>query len=642
MLALLFFPASAHAATVSVDAGVLRVVAAPGDQDSVWLMRAGDTVIVFGNSPLVAGVGCTKTTGVDCPAAGLTSADVSLGDGNDEATIYDSFGLPARIDGGTGNDVLTDGAGVDELIGGEGDDWLFMEVSPDADADTLWGGPGHDRASYGQRDVPLTLSLDDVANDGAAGEQDNIHTDVEGLFGGRGNDVVTGSAGDEVLSGGDGADTVSGLGGNDTLLLTGATHADGGPGDDTFKPSYEVCGNGHETVIGGPGTDTADFSASTARDVSVSLDGVADDGVCGTADFRPDIENVRAGSGGMLLMGSDGPNVLTGGAGDDLLEGAGGADMLAGGGGFDVADYSDHIAPVSLTLDGQADDGAAGEGDLIATDVEDLRGGAGADTLTGDTGANLLDGGPGADVLTGGPGLDGVDYSDRTGPVTVNLDGSPGDGEAGEGDTVGADVEGVLGGAGNDVLTGNAADGFLDGGAGDDHLIDPGGEDDLNGGPGADLVETADGAPDDVFCGAGLDVVWRDVIDTVDGDCESVHYRAVTIVRAPVPRLPRVLPPRLDRTAPKASVSAATRMRAATFRRLGLVVTIRCDEPCQTNAEITDYRALLARGSGTAKFRVRATKTGRKRLRRGTYRVRITVTDGAGNARHLTHTLRLT
>ena len=78
-----------------------------------------------------------------------------------------------------------------------------------------------------------------------------------------------------------------------------------------------------------------------------------------------------------------------------------------------------------------------------------MLGGSGNDVLTGNASDNLLAGGLGSDELNGLAGFDTVDYSERTICVTVDLDGAPADdGEAGEGDTVAADVEAVRGGSG--------------------------------------------------------------------------------------------------------------------------------------------------------------------------------------------------
>ena len=197
--------------------------------------------------------------------------------------------------------------------------------------------------------------------------------------------------------------------------------------------------------------------------------------------------------------------------------------MLLGGAGEDLADYTSHAQPVALSLDGLANDGAAGEGENLGADIENLRGGSGDDTLTGDARDNVLDGGRGADTIAGGAGTDTADYSSRQLNVRVDLSGSPGDdGEYLEGDTVGADVESAVTGSGQDYLIGNAAGGRLAGGEGDDLLVDRGGEDVLDGGWGRDTIDSADGARDTVACGFGEDDAWRDAADDLDG-CETLH-----------------------------------------------------------------------------------------------------------------------
>lgn len=115
----------------------------------------------------------------------------------------------------------------------------------------------------------------------------------------------------------------------------------------------------------------------------------ANDGEAGENDYvASDIEN------------------LTGGSGDDLLSGNAAANLLDGGpgnaNGFDTVDYSERTAAIAVDLDGAAgddDDGATGEGDTVAADIEAIRGGSGNDVLMGNGADNLLDGGPGADVL---------------------------------------------------------------------------------------------------------------------------------------------------------------------------------------------------------------------------------------------------
>jgi hypothetical protein len=95
----------------------------------------------------------------------------------------------------------------------------------------LLHGIGIDTASYLDRSVPLNLSLDDVANDGAAGEGDNLRLDVEEINGGTANDVITAR-----------------------MFQTNPNRLVGSLGNDTID-SRDPLSNG-DTIIGNFGTDT--------------------------------------------------------------------------------------------------------------------------------------------------------------------------------------------------------------------------------------------------------------------------------------------------------------------------------------------------------------------------------------------------
>jgi hypothetical protein len=151
-----------------------------------------------------------------------------------------------------------------------------------------------------------------------------------------------------------------------------------------------------------------------------------------------------------------------------------------------------------------------------------LTGGDGDEALTGDDGNDVLDGRGGADLLSGQGGTDTVLYASRTAPVRVDLTrltiGT--EGEAGESDTVTADVERVTGGAGSDTLNGSDADNRLDGGAGNDTITGGRGADDLRGGAGRDFLRGRDSLADRLDCGADTDTVEADGADSVTG-CEN-------------------------------------------------------------------------------------------------------------------------
>ncbi len=123
-------------------------------------------------------------------------------------------------------------------------------------------------------------------------------------------------------------------------------------------------------------------------------------------------------------------------------------------------------------------DGRAGNDSLV--------GNAGSDSLLGGAGADTLDGGADADSLIGGSGADIASYADASAAVRVNLATGRATGAAGA-DTL-AGVEGVLGGAGNDLILGDTLGNGLWGANGADTLDGGADADTLNGGLGNDLI----------------------------------------------------------------------------------------------------------------------------------------------------------
>lgn len=208
---------------------------------------------------------------------------------------------------------------------------------------------------------------------------------------------------------------------------------------------------------------------------------------------------IDGGPGSDLLMGGPGADRISGGDGDDLLSGD--FTSFAPPEGGDGADFLARIARYRQAEGGSAD--------------------ADADILDGGAGSDVLDGGAGPDVLNGGEDSDLVTYASRSAGVTVTLDGAPGDGEPGENDHIGADVESVVTGEGDDNVTGNARPQTIVSGAGDD-LVDLGaGEDFTDTGPGDDRVTSRDNRMDFVSCGSGRDSLKADGKDQFD-ECEKV------------------------------------------------------------------------------------------------------------------------
>ncbi|WP_052720312.1 calcium-binding protein [Actinoplanes rectilineatus] len=171
--------------------------------------------------------------------------------------------------------------------------------------------------------------------------------------------------------------------------------------------------------------------------------------------------DVLHGSAGFdLFHGNDGNDTLYGNGGDDQLDGGAGVDKLWGGTGADGLVGG----PGNDVMHGQSGNdhliGQAGADLLYGEDGNDnLEGGSGNDKQYGGDGADLLRsrpyGGADADYFSGGTGTDVVSYEEKTTAVTADADGVKGDdGVKGEKDTIATDVNVIVGGSGDDRLSG--------------------------------------------------------------------------------------------------------------------------------------------------------------------------------------------
>ncbi len=535
---LIALPASAGAWTASVSGQSLAITGAADTPNKLTLEDdgvGGLRVVEESGRPYTgsAPAGCTTPLPAVLTCASGTAITVSLVTGPFADTITNASSLGGvLLDGGQGNDTLYAGAHGDRLQGADGDDQFFGGAGDDAltggdGADQIYGGPGTD-----------------VLTGGAGDDR---------LFGGSGNDSISGEDGVDLLSGTDGNDTLNGGGGRDTLI--------GGDGDDSMLggagADILTGENGNDAVDGGEDDDQA--SGDAGNDLVVGGSG-SDELDGGTGNDRLDAgdgadrlnggtgaDTVLGGWGNDDLLGGADNDVLDGGADNDQLDGGEGADSLAGGDGTDKATYAPRTEPVTVTLDGVANDGASGEADDVAVDIEAVDGGSGADVLVasasgtaltggagsdvligqagpddlrGGAGDDTLRGGQGADTIAGDDGVDTVTYSERTAAVNVTLGSDrPAWGEAGEGDTI-TGIESVTGGAGADTL-----------------VTELGSPAVLDGGAGSDVLRADDSAASDTLrCGAGTDSAEADRTDQVSGDCERV-LRDGRQVKPSVPRI---------------------------------------------------------------------------------------------------------
>jgi hypothetical protein len=312
---LLAFPAGARAATLVNIGGTLTYNAAAGRVNALAIAQTGgDTVTVTrmaGDTDSTVGTDASCTAaGAVYTCAGVTRVSVNAGDGNDSISAAGLATIPAAIVGGAGADTLTGGGAGDALDGEADDDTLNGRggddvLSGDAGADSIVGGDGIDLAVHAEA-TPSSYTLDGVANDGGAGEGDNIATDVENVTASAAADgtvALTGSAGPNQLVVTQGKGTIAGGAGADVL--------EGGPQDDVIDArdgtaDVVTCGGGSDTVL----ADTVDTVSPTCEAVQrFATPGGADD------DHAPAVSWTAPRSGAVISGAT--PTTLAVNATDD-------------------------------------------------------------------------------------------------------------------------------------------------------------------------------------------------------------------------------------------------------------------------------------------------------------------------------------
>ena len=132
---------------------------------------------------------------------------------------------------------------------------------------------------------------------------------------------------------------------------------------------------------------------------------------------------IHGGDGNDTLYGERHNDIINGGNGDDIIYGTAyyaaaeqDLDTIDGGSGNDWVDYRNISHTMTLTLNGATAatvsfGGTASDNATYAdtvVNIENVRGGTGADNITGDSGDNILDGWTGTDTLDGGGGNDTI------------------------------------------------------------------------------------------------------------------------------------------------------------------------------------------------------------------------------------------
>ncbi|AWZ22084.1 calcium binding hemolysin protein, putative [Roseovarius sp. TM1035] len=537
----------------------------PGDDILDGTARADEITARGGDDIVSAGGGddfVQGGTGVDIILGG-SGADTLSGDGGDDVLIGGRG--DDLIEGGAGDDVLigidgglnsqtgdelnrliqsnptidalrpsigTDQHGSDTLIGGDGEDALFL-----SGGDFGTGGAGEDRFQIGdwiEADTVATITDYVPASDFidysyvsngtapqvsvAPDDDGNALLSVDGvviarvlgaattltpasvILSERADDSST-ESGLNILRGTNGADLIDGSNVGDEITARGGNDliASGGGRDEVFA------GDGNDVVFGGNAAD--------------------------------------------ILWGGVGNDVVIGGAGGDSLQGNSGDDLILG---LDIPLGSGSAAAISAFNLNSATPEALLEG-LIRTPSEDL---SGDDTLLGGSGNDVLVIG-GDDTATGGLGADrfwlgewvgGADTATITdyepavdqivyyhspvalgaatpvitlstnaaGDAIILADGVPVAEVTGAGSTLTAaeiviieretPLNQITGSTGNDLITGRSIGDEITALEGNDVVGARGGDDQVFGGAGNDILDGGSGS-DSVWGEAGDDVL---------------------------------------------------------------------------------------------------------------------------------------
>jgi Ca2+-binding RTX toxin-like protein len=502
---------AAQAGALSVIYGTIADLTAFGH---VYGLGAG--------APVTVDFGTSASPDLRTFAGGITFhdieiVDVLLGQGNDVFTVIKALtGVITVVQGGGGNDTLTvlDGGGADAPV----------IVFGDSSQDGRLYAPG---APFVPAGTPFAAGDDTIDASAATG--------AVALYGGGGNDRITGSAfsdtiaggsGDDVLLGGLGADVIHGDDGFNLDLSRRLSLVDAALAAYAANPALPAPGQILLVTSGPGGGDDLRFSdALTAGDDR--LEGGAGSDVLfgdhGRVDQVPGVNRLYEARGIAAITSTraadGGADTLLGGAGDDVLIGGGGGDTITDTEGSSVVIGDSGVvlvhgpkAPVAgsvLRAAAQAAEDALTLAFVSTLDAEH----GGDDTITTGDLADLIIGGAGGDVIRAGRGVNLI-FGD--GGLFDFASSDRGHGEAGD-DANPADldraesVSPLIGGA--DRITSLDGDDLIIGGAGADVISAGEGQNVILGDNGR-VLGARDDAPFQRFGDLPI-IVWS-VASTVD------------------------------------------------------------------------------------------------------------------------------
>ena len=475
-------------------AGADVMVGWNGD-DSYFVDDAGDTItenVNEGYDQVYSSI--SYTLGANIERLMLTGVDDINGVGNGLDNWIDGNDGNNILQGGGGNDRLDGGLGADTMAGGTGSDTYIVQDAGDIVVEAV--NAGTDQVSsyvdYSLTDNVENLNLMGTAATGVGNALNNVISGNLGsnsarinyrLYGGAGNDSLTGNYGNDYLDGGTGADSMTGRLGNDTYVV-----------DSTGDRVIENLNGGIDTIL-----SSITYTLGYQQE-NLTLTGSAN--INGTGN---ELSNI--------LIGNDGDNVLIDPSwGNDILDGGAGADIMSGGYYSDTY-YVDNVGDQVIETDANI---YTGGNDQVYSLVS-FSLGANVENLTL-TGTNQIDGtgnelnnklvGNEADnILTGGAGND-IYIVQNSGDVVVEEAGGGVDKVYAYSDfTLSGNTEYLYLYEGAITGTGDDSDNYIEGGVSDNTLYGMAGNDNLNGRGGNDTIFGGDG--DDYIYG-GWDEYVRD------------------------------------------------------------------------------------------------------------------------------------
>jgi Ca2+-binding RTX toxin-like protein len=269
-----------------------------------------------------------------------SSINYSLGD-NLENLILTGFAINGTgnslnnvITGNSASNSLTGKTGDDTLIGGLGNDIYVIDADTDFGTKTIieTATVGKDTLDFRFSTIAIKLDLTSTTPTQSLTTANNVLLTfigvqgIENVYGGLGNDTITGNALNNVFIGGAGNDSIT-----------------GGTGDDMYIIDADMDGSDIivETATGG--IDIVDFRNTTTKAITLDLASLANQNIATGVTLlmsSGSIEHAYGGSLGDKLTGNSLSNNLLGSLGDDTLKGAAGNDLLIGGVGNDTFCFS--------------------------------------------------------------------------------------------------------------------------------------------------------------------------------------------------------------------------------------------------------------------------------------------------------------